>query len=146
MIMQEAGYRWQKSRSWCETGQAARKAKTRGRDGGGSRCHPQKELIEKAYRLGEKMGLAVWVEDEAGPYQTTPYCRRKAGSRKVIPVHQPHEYIRNGTAKMVTLISSGHWGGAVQGVTQSTNAILHPWIKEQIGEILKDLARETGTR
>jgi transposase len=27
VILQEAGYRWQKSRSWCETGQAARKRK-----------------------------------------------------------------------------------------------------------------------
>jgi transposase len=27
VILQEAGYRWQKSRTWCETGQAARKRK-----------------------------------------------------------------------------------------------------------------------
>ena len=27
VILQEAGFRWQKSRSWCETGQAARKRK-----------------------------------------------------------------------------------------------------------------------
>ncbi len=27
VILQEAGYRWQKSRSWCETGQVARKRK-----------------------------------------------------------------------------------------------------------------------
>jgi transposase len=27
VILQEGGYRWQKSRSWCETGQAARKRK-----------------------------------------------------------------------------------------------------------------------
>ena len=27
VILQEAGYRWQKSRSWCETGQAAQKRK-----------------------------------------------------------------------------------------------------------------------
>ena len=27
VILQESGYRWQKSRSWCETGQAARKRK-----------------------------------------------------------------------------------------------------------------------
>jgi transposase len=26
-ILQEAGFRWQKSRSWCETGQVARKRK-----------------------------------------------------------------------------------------------------------------------
>ena len=27
VILQEAGFRWQKSRTWCETGQAARKRK-----------------------------------------------------------------------------------------------------------------------
>jgi hypothetical protein len=27
VILQEAGFRWQKSRSWCETGQVARKRK-----------------------------------------------------------------------------------------------------------------------
>jgi transposase len=27
VILQEAGFRWQKARSWCETGQAARKRK-----------------------------------------------------------------------------------------------------------------------
>jgi hypothetical protein len=27
VILQEAGLRWQKSRTWCETGQAARKRK-----------------------------------------------------------------------------------------------------------------------
>jgi hypothetical protein len=27
VILQESGYRWQKSRSWCETGQAGRKRK-----------------------------------------------------------------------------------------------------------------------
>ena len=37
-----------------------------------SGCHPKKELIEHGYREREKMGLAVWVEDEAGPFQTIP--------------------------------------------------------------------------
>jgi len=37
------------------------------------------------------------------------------------------------------LISSSHRGGASKSVTQSTNAILHPWIREQIAEILHTL-------
>ena len=57
------------------------------------------------------MGLAVWVEDEAGPYQTVPYPGEswQPGGQ---PVHQPHEYIRNGTAKMLTLFhpASGECG------------------------------------
>ena len=44
------------------------------------------------------MGLAVWVEDEAGPYQTVPYPG-ESWQLESHPAHQPHEYIRNGTAK-----------------------------------------------
>jgi hypothetical protein len=95
-------------------------------------------LIEKAYRQGEKMGLPVWVEDEAGPYQTIPYSGESwqpAGQ----PVHQPHEYIRNGTAKMLTFFHPGSGEVRVKGVTQTTNAVLHPWLKEQILAVLASL-------
>src|SRR5215211_4018864 len=34
-----------------------------------SRCDGQKKLIEQAYTLGAQLGLAVWCEDEAGPFQ-----------------------------------------------------------------------------
>lgn len=91
-----------------------------------------------AYRQGEKMGLAVWVEDEAGPYQTVPYPG-ESWQPEGQPVHQPHEYIRNGTAKMLTLFHPASGEVRVKGVTQSTNAILHPWIKQQVEEILKTL-------
>ncbi len=73
VILQEAGFRWQKSRSWCETGQVVRKRKLGKVMVTDPDATPQKELIETAYRLREKKGLAVWVEDEAGPYQTVPY-------------------------------------------------------------------------
>lgn len=98
----------------------------------------QKKLIETAYREGEKMGLAMWVEDEAGPYQTVPYAG-ESGQPEGQPVHQPHEYIRNGTAKMLTMfhpVSGEVW---VKEGTQSTNAILHPWIKAQVEDILTTL-------
>jgi len=45
--------------------------------------------------------LAVWVEDEAGPYQTVSYSGQ-SWQPENHPVRQPHEYIRNGTAKMLT--------------------------------------------
>jgi hypothetical protein len=95
-------------------------------------------LIEKAYRFGEKMGVAVWVEDEAGPYQTAPYPG-ESWQPEGHPVQQPHEYIRNGTAKMLTLFHPVTGEVRVNGVTQSTNAILHPWVREQISEILNTL-------
>ena len=88
--------------------------------------------------MGEKMGLAVWVEDEAGPYQTIPYACQ-SWQVKEHPVRQPHEYIRNGTAKMLTFFHPATGQVRVKGVTQSTNAVLHPWVKEQIREILKGL-------
>jgi hypothetical protein len=88
--------------------------------------------------MGEKMGLAVWVEDEAGPYQTVPYAG-ESWQPEGHPVRQPHEYIRNGTAKLLTLFHPATGQVRVKGVTQSTNAILHPWVKEQICEILKTL-------
>ena len=84
------------------------------------------------------MGLAVWVEDEAGPYQTVPYPGESWQPERH-PARQPHEYIRNGTAKMLTLFHPASGQVRVKGVPQATNAILHPWIKEQIDAILKGL-------
>jgi hypothetical protein len=95
-------------------------------------------LIETAYRLGEKLGLAVWTQDEAGPYQTVPYPG-ESWQPQSQPIRQPHEYIRNGTAKMLTMFHPATGEVRVKGVTQSTNAVLHPWIKAQVAEILKTL-------
>jgi hypothetical protein len=88
--------------------------------------------------LGEKLGLAVWTEDEAGPYQTLPYpgaSWRPAGH----PALQPHEYIRNGTAKLLTLFHPSSGRVRVKGVTSSANAILHPWLKTELNAILETL-------
>jgi hypothetical protein len=30
-------------------------------------------LIELAYLCGESLGLSIWTQDEAGPFQTKPY-------------------------------------------------------------------------
>lgn len=95
-------------------------------------------MIEKAYQTGEKLELAVWVQDEAGPYQTKPYPG-ESWQPEGHPVHQPHEYIRNGTAKMLTLFHPVTGQVRVQGVIHATNAVLHPWVKEQVLEILNEL-------
>ena len=84
------------------------------------------------------MGLTVWVEDEAGPYQTVPYPG-ESWQPEGRPVRQSHEYIRNGTAKMLTLFHPATGQVRVKGVTHTTNAILHPWIKEQVEDILNTL-------
>jgi len=88
--------------------------------------------------MGEKLELSVWVQDEAGPYQTKPYPG-ESWQPEAHPVQQPHEYIRNGTAKMLTLFHPATGQVRVKGVSHSTNAVLHPWIKEQVLEILKEL-------
>ena len=52
---------------------------------------------------------------------------------------QPHEYIRHGTAKMLTLFHPYDGELLVKGVTSATNAVLHPWLKEQCMAILSTL-------
>jgi hypothetical protein len=95
-------------------------------------------LIEKAYQTGEKLGLVVWTQDEAGPYQTIPYpgiSWQPMGQ----PKRQPHEYIRNGTAKLLTLFHPASGQVRVKGVTSSANVILHPWLKAELSMILEAL-------
>ena len=84
------------------------------------------------------MGLSVWNQDEAGPYQTKPYCG-SSWQPEGDPQRQPHEYIRNGTAKLLTLFHPATGEVRVKGVTSSANAILHPWLKEELSQILQTL-------
>lgn len=95
-------------------------------------------MIELAYREAEKVGLALWNQDEAGPYQTVPYPG-SSWQPESHPARQPHEYIRNGTAKILTLFHPATGQVRVKGVTSSANMILHPWLKEQLTEILTSL-------
>lgn len=91
-----------------------------------------------AYRLAEAAGIAVWCQDEAGPYQAIPQAGaswQPAGQ----PAHQPHEYIRGGTAKLLTLFHPATGKVRAKGVTQATNAILHPWLQEELTAVLTAL-------
>jgi hypothetical protein len=95
-------------------------------------------LIEDAYRAGEAMGLAVWCADQAGPYQTIPYpgqSWRPEGE----PARRPHEYLREGTAKVLTLFHPADGHVRLKGVTTCPNAVLHPWLKRELAEILTAL-------
>lgn len=92
-------------------------------------------MIEAAY---QQDAIPVWTEDEAGPYPTQPY----PGSHWHAdgdPVRYPHEYVREGTAKQLTLFHPASGQVRVKGVRQSTNAILHPWLKEELHDILATL-------
>ncbi len=84
------------------------------------------------------MGIAVWGEDEAGPYQTVPYAGHSWQVQQH-PVRQPHEYSPNGTAKMLTLFHPATGQVRVKGVTQTTNLVLHAWLKETLSQILVSL-------
>ena len=57
------------------------------------------------------MGLAVWCEDEAGPFQTVPH---PGGSWRpeARPATQSHEYVRAGTAEILTRSTPPRGGSA----------------------------------
>jgi hypothetical protein len=88
--------------------------------------------------LGERLGLAVWCCDQAGPFQTAPYpgqSWRQQGE----PLRQPHEYIRDGTAKVLTLFRPASGEVRLKGVTACPNAVLHPWLRQELTAILAAL-------
>lgn len=92
-------------------------------------------MIERAYRLAEAMGIALWCEDEAGPYGTVPY---PGGSWQPEggPAQFPHEYCRAGTAKLLTLLHPQTGEVRVKGVTNSRNQTLHGWLQAELSAIL----------
>jgi hypothetical protein len=89
------------------------------------------------------MGLAVWCTDQAGPYQTIPYAGqswRPEGE----PARLPHEYLRDGTAKAMTLFHPADGHARVQGVTACPNSVLHPWLKRELAAILAAMPPPPG--
>jgi hypothetical protein len=95
-------------------------------------------LIECAYEFGESLGLSVWTQDEAGPFQTIPY-RGYCWCQEGQPKRQPHEYVRNGTAKLLTLFHPFDGQVRVKGVTSCPNDVLHPWLKQELSDVLAGL-------
>ncbi len=100
-------------------------------------------MIERAYRTGEACGLAVWTEDEAGPFQTLPYPG-VSWQPQAQPARYPHEYLRRGTAKMLTLFHPASGQARALGVTSSTNVVLHGWLKRELPTILAELPERAG--
>ena len=95
-------------------------------------------MIERAYTEGQRLGVEVWGQDEAGPVQTMPYPG-ESWAEEGHPVRQPHEYQRTGTAKLLTLFHPSDGHVRVKGVWSSANAILHPWLKAELSAILEAL-------
>jgi len=84
------------------------------------------------------MGLAVWTQDEAGPFQTVP-CAGKSWQEDGRALRQPHEYVRDGTAKLLTLFHPGSGEVRARGVTSCPNVVLHAWLKAELTQVLARL-------
>jgi len=95
-------------------------------------------VIERAYRTAEALGIPVWCQDEAGPYQALP---QPGASWQPVgqPAHRPHEYLRGGTAKLLTLFRPATGEVRAQPVERATNAVLHPWLQQEVEAILAAL-------
>ena len=55
------------------------------------------------------------------------------------PRKQPHEYRREGTAKMLTLFHPQSGELRARGVKSCTNVVLHGWLKEELAKIVAKL-------
>jgi DDE superfamily endonuclease len=86
----------------------------------------------------EAAGVAVYCEDEAGPYQTVP-MPGQSWQPQGQPTRLPHEYERNGTAKLLTLFRPASGQVRAKGVRRATNAVLHPWLQAELEQVLADL-------
>src|SRR3954454_12101605 len=109
-----------------------------------SRCSGPKKLIEQASTLGAQLGLSVWCADEAGPFQAVPHAGVSWQPRDH-PAQHPHEYIRGGTTKILTLFHPASGQVRLQSATRCTNAVLHPWLRERLSAILAELPPPAGS-
>jgi hypothetical protein len=82
--------------------------------------------------------VAVVCQDEAGPFQTVPYPGA-TWQPQAHPARLPHEYLRNGTAKLLTLFRPATGRVEVKGVPHCPNAVLHPWLQEAVTAVLATL-------
>jgi hypothetical protein len=101
---------------------------------------PKKRLIELAYEQAEAAGIVQVNEDEAGPYQAIPQPGA-SWQPEGHPALQPHEYERGGTAKLLTLFRPATGELRAKGVLSAPNAVLHPWLIEQLTEVLAEIEK-----
>lgn len=80
--------------------------------------------------------MPVWTEDEAGPYQAIPQVGQ-SWQPEGEPARRPHEYIRGGTAKLLTLFRPASGELRAETVEHASNAVLHPWLKTELTAILE---------
>jgi hypothetical protein len=98
-------------------------------------------LIELAYEHAEAAGRALGCQDEAGPSQAIP----QPGEDWPVqgqPNEQPHEYVRGGTATLLTLFRPGTAPVRATGVLSAPNAVRHPWLQDQLHALLAHLEQD----
>lgn len=88
--------------------------------------------------MAEAAGVPLWWQDEAGPYQAIP---QPGASLQPVgrPPRQPHEYVRGGTAKLLTLFRPATGEVRGKGVTNAPNVVLHPWLQGEVTQVLAAL-------
>ncbi len=79
--------------------------------------------------------------DEAGPYQAIPQPGA-SWQPEGHPQLLPHEDERGGTAKLLTLFRPTTGKMRAKGVVSVTNAVLHPWLKEELSVMLAMIEKE----
>jgi hypothetical protein len=84
------------------------------------------------------MGLPVWCTDQAGLFQTVPYPGQ-GWHPEGEPARQPHEYLRDGTAKVLTLFHPASGQVRVEGATSCPNAVVHGWLERELTAVLAAL-------
>lgn len=85
--------------------------------------------------------MPLWCQDEAGPYQAVPHPG-PSWQPEGKAACQPHEYVRGGTAKLLTLFRPATGEVRALAVERATNEVLHPWLKQELEAILVGLAPE----
>ena len=80
----------------------------------------------------------MFGQDEAGPYQTKPQPGA-TWAPEGDPLRQPHEYLRDGTAKLLALLRPSTGELRAEAVTSAPNAVLHPWLQRELSAALTQL-------
>ncbi len=137
-VLHQAGYAFGRSRTWCRTGTALRVRKAGVVTVQDPQAQEKQRLIELAYHIAEAAGGELWCQDEAGPYQAIPQPGED-WHQQGYPRLQPHEYARGGTAKLLMLFRPATGEVRATGVLSAPNAVLHPWLKEELTQILKPI-------
>lgn len=100
-------------------------------------------MIERAYTLGEQLGLAVWTYDEAGPFQPRPLAGQ-SWQEENHPQRQSSHYLRRGTVKLLCLFHPARGYARAKGVTRCPNTVLHAWLKAELSAIVAALPSLAG--